>query len=73
MLLDGYKKILTTFFGMLSICFISLLVSKETIDPTHKIELYLVAMATIGALAGAHSYIQGQIDKVKSLNKPVNP
>ena len=59
------KKLVTTLTGMASLLYIATLVYMETIDGTHKIELYAMIIAAIGALAGVHSLLQTRLDKVK--------
>ena len=65
MKIEGYKKIIITVLGMVSLDYIGWLIFKDTLDPTHKIELYSLLVFTQGALAGGHSFIQSKIDKAK--------
>lgn len=65
-ILDGYKKLIISFCALMSINFTTWVISKDaTIDGTHRIELYILIIATIGALAGIHGLIQSRSDKSK--------
>lgn len=59
------KKLVTTLCGMASLLYIATLIFCETIDNTHKIELYAMIIAAIGGLAGIHGLFQSKLDKVK--------
>lgn len=57
------KKLVTTLCGMASLLYIATLVYMETIDGTHKIELYALLISAVAALAGIHGLLQSQVDK----------
>lgn len=59
------KKLVTTLAGMACLLYIATLVYMDKIDGTHKIELYAMIIATLGALAGVHGLLQSRLDKVK--------
>lgn len=60
------KKLVTTLCGMASLNYIAFLVFKDTLDHTHKIELYALLISGIAALAGIHGLFQSKIDKLKT-------
>lgn len=66
-LLDGYKKLITTLTGMMSVNYVAFLVSIDDLDAVHKIELYALIVATLGALAGVHGLFQSKLDRFKTM------
>lgn len=59
------KKLITTLAGMLSLNYVGYLIFSDSLDPTHKIELYALLISAIAALAGIHGLLQSKIDRVK--------
>lgn len=57
------KKLVTTLAGMFSINYVAYLVWTDTLDVTHKVEIYGMIIGSLGALAGVHQYLQTKIDK----------
>lgn len=62
------KKFSTAIVGIFSECFIIYLVKVDTLDQTHKIELYGIIIASIMAIAGVYNYVEGENDKLKKIN-----
>jgi hypothetical protein len=57
------KKLITTIIALFSLNYVALLIYKDTLDATHKIELYSLLIVAISALAGVHGLLQSKIDK----------
>lgn len=63
--IDGFKKLITALTGILSINFVTVLIYLDSIDGTHKVELYALCIGSISALAAGHFYVQSKLDKPK--------
>ncbi|OHC01815.1 MAG: hypothetical protein A2Z57_06440 [Planctomycetes bacterium RIFCSPHIGHO2_12_39_6] len=66
-ILDGYKKLITVLTGMCSVNYVAYLIFNDTVDVTHRIELYSLVIVTLGAMAGVHGMLQSKIDMKKIL------
>lgn len=68
MKLIGYRKLLTTLAGMMSLNFVGYLIYSDELDMVHKIELYALLITALAALAGVHGLLQAKVDKAKKEN-----